>query len=65
MLHAPQTAVAKQKTHPEGQGTVLSVSHMSPLRPTYLTGCGAGQRGEGKLNHCTFLFINEFIENEQ
>nr|DAG66824.1 MAG TPA: hypothetical protein [Caudoviricetes sp.]DAM48878.1 MAG TPA: hypothetical protein [Caudoviricetes sp.] len=38
---------------------------MSPLRPTYLTGSGADERGEGKLNHCTFLFINGFIENNE
>lgn len=36
---------------------------MSLLRPTYLTGSGADERGEGKLNHCTF-FINEFIERK-
>jgi hypothetical protein len=63
MLYAPQTFVVAP-IHPEGQGTVLSV-RMSPLRSTYLTGCGADQRGEGKLNHCTFLFINGFIENNE
>ena len=62
MLHASQTAVAKQKKLiPKAKGP-YSVCRMSPLRKTYLTGCGADQRGEGKLNHCTFLFINEFIE---
>lgn len=62
MLHAPQTTVRyitpkgfDQKLIPKYKGT-YSVSRMSPLRKTYLTGCGADQRDEGKrYNHCIYF----------
>lgn len=37
---------------PKAKGP-YSVCRMSPLRETYLTGSGADEREEGKLNHCT------------
>lgn len=51
---------------PKAKGP-YSVCRMSPLRKTYLTGCGADQRGEGKLNHCTifFIWIYRFMKKKQ